>query len=69
MAEMLCEKIIDKCVGCNRIENEYCKAFIRPTVKWTAGSGECPLANHIVHEAVEAKKINPLKLSKKSSKK
>jgi hypothetical protein len=67
MAEMLCEKIIDKCVGCNRVENDYCKAFIHPTVKWL--TGDCALANHIVYEAKEVKKINPLKLSKKSSKK
>lgn len=67
MLEKQCEKIVDQCVGCNRIENGYCKAFIRPATRWLAGN--CTLASHIVYEAKEVKKVNPLKLSKKSSKK
>jgi hypothetical protein len=67
MLDKLCDKIVEQCVGCNRVENDYCKAFICPTTKWL--TGDCALASHIVREAVEVKKVNPLKLSKKSSKK
>lgn len=67
MLDKLCEKIVEKCVGCNRVEKDYCKAFICPETKWL--TGDCTLASHIVYEVREVKKVNPLKLSKKSSKK
>lgn len=66
-AGRLCEKIVEQCIGCSHIENEYCKTYIRPATKWM--SGNCPSATHIVKEVKESKKINPLKQSKKSSKK
>jgi hypothetical protein len=44
-----CEKVIDKCLengGCVKIENGYCKAYIRPSVKWL-GTSPCPLASNV----------------------
>lgn len=47
-----CEKVIDKCLengGCIKIENGYCKAYVRPSVKWL-GESPCPLASNIIKE-------------------
>jgi len=40
-----CKKIIDKCIGCKRIENDYCKLYVIPEIKWRLG--DCPSATHI----------------------
>lgn len=45
-----CEPIIDKCEGCAKIENGYCKLYIRPSVKWRI-SEFCPAATHIYKNA------------------
>jgi len=60
--------IVEKCVGChNVIENDgksYCKSYKDPASKWAFG--QCNLGTHIVRKAEEAKKVNPLKASKKA---
>jgi hypothetical protein len=48
----ICQPIIDKCVGCDRIDNGYCQAYIYPAVKWKDGR-ICPLATHVQIKYVE----------------
>ena len=66
-----CEKIIDKCDGCTKTidyeSGKYCKVYHDPTSKWR--NGKCPTATHIKLEIQETTKINPLKASKRASKK
>ncbi len=66
-----CQKIIDKCEGCGKImeyeSGKYCKVYPDPSSKWQ--NGRCPTATHIKLEIQETQKINPLKASKRSSKK
>lgn len=51
-----CQKIVEQCMGCNRVENDYCKAYINPASKWM-GDRECPMATHIEHESKKDKKV------------
>jgi hypothetical protein len=67
-----CHIIIDKCDSCNSIMDysagQYCKIYPDPVSKWL--SGNCPKASHIKKEIKEpVQKLNPLKASKRSSKK
>ena len=62
--------VIDKCEGCGRIvevdSSKYCDAFMTPGAKWRLGF--CNLATHAKPEVVIVKtRINPLKASKRSS--
>jgi len=79
------EDVIDKCIlfkkevtvrgkqeftekgPCKRIDGKKCAAYISPTARWKLG--DCCLATHLIHTEEEKKFINPLKASKKSSKK
>ena len=62
--------IAEKCEGCsNVIEHDgksYCKSYKDPAAKWMFG--QCNLATHVIRKIEEAKKINPLKASKKAMK-
>lgn len=66
-----CHNVVEACVGCERIvESEIgpvCSAYPAPEKKWTSG-----LCNFATHQKVEIKnieqKINPLKASKRASK-
>jgi hypothetical protein len=67
-----CHPIVDQCDGCAKITDfptgRYCKIYPEPTVKWL--SGRCAMATHIKIDVMEAvQKINPLKASKRASKK
>lgn len=66
-----CQTIIDKCEGCGKVfdyeEAKYCKVYPEPSAKWL--TGRCPTATHVKLEIKEAQKINPLKASKRASKK
>jgi hypothetical protein len=66
-----CQIIIDKCEGCGKIFDyesaKYCKVYPEPAGKWL--NGRCPTATHVKLEIKEAQKINPLKASKRASKK
>ncbi len=57
-AKLTCEPIVEQCKGedksCNRIENGFCIAYIKPSVKWKADR-KCPLATHIADESVKQK--------------
>jgi hypothetical protein len=62
--------IIEKCVGCKKItEDNCCEVYINPEVKWAVGG--CGISTHIskLPPDVIAKKINPLKASKRLKKK
>jgi len=79
------EDVIDKCIlfkkdvivkgkpeimekgPCKRIDGEKCAAYISPAARWRLG--DCCLATHLIHSEEEQKFINPLKASKKASKK
>lgn len=63
--------IIDKCEGCDRIVEEdgerHCKTYVNPEAKWRLGI--CNFATHQKPEINVAKvRINPLKASKRASK-
>lgn len=66
-----CQKIIDQCEGCGKVvdyeSNKYCKVYPDPSGKWL--TGKCPTATHVKMEIKEAQKVNPLKASKRASKK
>lgn len=66
-----CQVVIDKCEGCGKIieyeSARYCKVYPDPAGKWLIG--RCPAATHVKIEIKEAQKINPLKASKRASKK
>lgn len=68
----ICHQIVEQCGGCNRaVEYQaawYCTASPEPAKKWKLGN--CNLATHVVSAASTAQaKINPLKASKRASKK
>ena len=67
-----CYQIIDKCDGCNKIiehpTGKYCMVYPAPSSKWAVGG--CPTATHIKKDlAGSSQKINPLKASKRGSRK
>lgn len=67
-----CLPVVDQCNGCTKIMDlpagRYCRVFPEPAVKWA--SGRCAMASHLKIEVKEQiQKINPLKASKRSSKK
>ena len=67
----LFKTIVDKCDGCERIvEREgakYCKTYVDSEAKWKLGI--CNFATHQKPEIKVAKvRINPLKASKRASK-
>ena len=66
------EPIIDKCLGCDSVVvgpepgPATCRRFLVPTAKWRIGN--CPMASNIKKVAIEDKRVNPLKASKRKSK-
>jgi hypothetical protein len=67
-----CQVIIEACQGCGKVMEyegrQFCKTYADPGSKWR--SGRCPSATHIKIEIVEStQKINPLKASKRATKK
>lgn len=67
----ICCEIAEQCNGCKRTiefsSSWYCTACPDPKLKWK--NGNCNLASHVVSAVKEAAaKVNPLKASKRSSK-
>jgi len=66
-----CHPIVENCNGCGRVveypSGLYCSAYSEPALKWA--NGTCTLATHVTKNngTVEAKKLNPLKASKRNS--
>lgn len=52
---------------CKRIEEELCLAYINPSLKWRLGN--CSLATHIIADEEVEKFVNPLKASRRKSRK
>lgn len=50
-----CEPIVEECQGCEKVENGYCKSYIKPEIKWII-SKVCPAATHIETEAATKRK-------------
>lgn len=67
----ICGTVIDQCEGCGKIfdyeSGKYCKVYTEPSSKWI--NGKCPTATHVKLEIKETQKINPLKASKRATKK
>lgn len=65
-----CHPIIDKCENCKLIEVfegiKYCSVYQKPSAIWVSG---CPRFTERKMKVEEVKLLNPLKASKKSSKK
>jgi RNA polymerase subunit RPABC4/transcription elongation factor Spt4 len=61
--------ILEKCKGCKKVtEDGFCMVYDNPEAKWSVGG--CFIATHISKEkSFMAKKMNPLKASKKGKKK
>jgi hypothetical protein len=66
-----CHPVVEQCGECSKIfdyeSGKYCKVYPEPKSKWLRGN--CPTASHVKMEISEAQKINPLKASKRASKK
>ena len=67
-----CHEAVEACKGCARtVEMEsgwYCMAAPEPSLKWK--SGICNMATHVKASTITTQaKINPLKASKRASKK
>jgi hypothetical protein len=61
-------KIVEKCVGCKRITDEFCSIYSNPESKWKS-IGCCPMYTEIKRVVKEEHKQNPIKASKAKSKK
>ena len=63
------EAIVEKCEGCDRVVSfediKYCPSYAQPAKKWARGT--CNFATHIYTESAKAKKVNPLKASKRAA--
>lgn len=66
--EILKEPITESCLGCDRVtqdgEKQICKSYVVPKSMWR--NRNCLMASHLKREAIEEKKVNPLKKSKRS---
>ena len=67
----ICREVVEQCNGCNRSvefnSGWYCSACPEPELKWKVG--RCNMASHVSDmHAQTQQKINPLKASKRKSK-
>lgn len=68
-----CHPIVEQCQGCSYVlsfaTGQYCKSYSDPRIKWL--NTRCNFATHYRVETKEEqrKKLNPLKASKRGSKK
>lgn len=67
-----CYQVVDECSGCNRITDltagKYCSSYPNPAIKWK--TGHCNFATHakLESQSQQQMKVNPLKASKRGSK-
>lgn len=63
------KQIIEKCVGCAKVTpDNFCDVYVNPEGKWAVGG--CGISTHISKLTTEvAKKLNPIKASKRMKKK
>lgn len=68
-----CYPIVDQCNGCQKVielsSGKFCGAYPNPSIKWK--TNHCNFATHVKWEtqAQQQAKLNPLKASKRSTKK
>lgn len=66
-----CQKVVDKCKDCDRITeykgDNYCFTYPEPDIRWSYG--RCPLCSTTERLVKVEKFLNPLKASKKKSRK
>ena len=66
-----CHPIVEECQSCVRVveypTGSYCNSYSEPKLKWLSGS--CNLATHMkkIQNSNDAKKLNPLKASKRNN--
>lgn len=67
-----CHTVVESCTGCSNIEEipagNFCRIFAEPSLKWN--TGQCNMASHRENGQEKdgsAKKVNPLKASKRNS--
>jgi hypothetical protein len=64
-----CHPAVEPCQGCERTitvgDMVYCQAYPDPAAKWRFG--KCNFATHVKGEAEIEVKLNPLKASKRAS--
>jgi hypothetical protein len=68
----VCHHVVEACNGCGRSQEYtsgwFCASCPEPSAKWK--NGKCNLATHVTIQVVASKaKINPLKASKRATKK
>ncbi len=60
--------IVDQCIGCNKIDGDFCTIWISPATKWRLGT--CPTATHFkvdVHEQEQKVRVGQQKQKKKAT--
>jgi hypothetical protein len=62
---MLKLPVVEKCGNCEKISEGFCSVYVNPAGKWAVGG--CFIATHIKKLAVEKKKVNPIKASKRGA--
>ena len=71
MSNIAALPIVESCQGCDRTTSiddaVYCKSYSNPAAKWRLGI--CNFATHVKAEVKAGTKVNPLKASKRASKK
>jgi hypothetical protein len=67
----VCLEVVEQCEGCGQIgtfaAGRYCSTYPAPALKWK--NGNCNFATHIKTAQVAKGKVNPLKASKRASRK
>jgi len=67
----VCREVVEQCEGCGHIgtfvAGKYCLSYPEPALKWR--NGNCNFATHLKVTGAAKDKINPLKASKRASKK
>lgn len=46
---LIFKNVVDKCVGCGRVKDNKCNAYVDPASKWKNGS-VCQLSTNVVAE-------------------
>ncbi len=68
---VVCQPVIDKCEGCDRMKEfegeNFCGSYAQPTTKWALGG--CNFATHVKVTVDKGGKVkvNPLKASKRAA--
>jgi hypothetical protein len=65
-----CKPVVEQCEGCTRTTNveagTFCTSYPNPAAKWR--TSQCNFATHVKKETQSSQKVNPLKASKRATK-